>query len=152
MVLQAIAELPCVTFLSGAGGLCPGSRRIGMAVSTPKMPKSLLQVQAQHGSNQSSEEESRAVLDAFFLGKAFAEAVTDRLSSALGEFLSHVGRMQAEQQKTVREFQEEVEDRARKAIVREVVESARGSSKRSVGTPQPESAGVIERSPGVDAD
>ncbi|CAD6263070.1 unnamed protein product [Miscanthus lutarioriparius] len=49
--------------------------------------------------------ESKAVLDAFFLGKAFAEALTERVESVVGEVFSVVGQWQAEQQKLVLEFQ-----------------------------------------------
>ncbi|KAK3228866.1 hypothetical protein Dsin_000747 [Dipteronia sinensis] len=42
-----------------------------------------------------------SVLDAFFLGNALSEALND----TVGEFLSTVGRLQAEQQKQVQEFQ-----------------------------------------------
>ena len=48
---------------------------------------------------------SKAVLDAFFLGKAFAEALTERVESVVGEVFSIVGQWQAEQQKQVQEFQ-----------------------------------------------
>ncbi|KAL5798789.1 hypothetical protein ACOSQ2_003609 [Xanthoceras sorbifolium] len=63
----------------------------------------------------SGDGDSRSVLDAFFLGKALAEAVNERVESAVGEFLSTVGRLQAEQQKQVQEFQEDVFERAKKA-------------------------------------
>jgi len=45
------------------------------------------------------------VLDAFFLGRALAEVVLERVGSAVGELLSDVGRAQAEQQQRIREFQ-----------------------------------------------
>ncbi|KAM1107081.1 hypothetical protein ACFX2B_003844 [Malus domestica] len=51
------------------------------------------------------EGDSRSVLDAFFLGKALAEAINERIESGVGEFLSTIGRLQAEQQKQVDEFQ-----------------------------------------------
>ncbi|KAL5096929.1 hypothetical protein RYX36_001256 [Vicia faba] len=57
---------------------------------------------------------SKNVLDAFFLGKALAETPNERIESTVGEFLSNVGRLQAEQQRQVQEFQEEVLDRAKK--------------------------------------
>ncbi|KAK4419477.1 putative protein, chloroplastic [Sesamum alatum] len=66
-------------------------------------------------SGDSGENESKAVLDAFFLGKAVAEAVNERIESAVGEFLSTIGRLQAEQQKQVQEFQEDVLEKARRA-------------------------------------
>lgn len=61
------------------------------------------------------ENESKNILDAFFLGKALAEAITERIESTVGEFLSTVGRLQAEQQKQVQDFQEEVLERAKQA-------------------------------------
>ncbi|XP_050204290.1 uncharacterized protein At4g13200, chloroplastic [Mercurialis annua] len=63
----------------------------------------------------SGDNESKNVLDAFFLGKAVAEAVNERLESAVGEFLSTIGRLQAEQQRQVQDFQEDVLERAKKA-------------------------------------
>ncbi|EPS61523.1 hypothetical protein M569_13276, partial [Genlisea aurea] len=61
------------------------------------------------------ENESRTILDAFFLGKAVAEALSERAESAAGELLSTIGRLQAEQQKQLLEFQEEVLEKARRA-------------------------------------
>ncbi|KAG6490207.1 uncharacterized protein At4g13200, chloroplastic-like [Zingiber officinale] len=63
----------------------------------------------------SGDNDSKVVLDAFFLGKAFAEAVNERIESTVGEILSMVGQWQAEQQKEVQDFQEEVLERAKKA-------------------------------------
>ncbi|KAI8555681.1 hypothetical protein RHMOL_Rhmol05G0192400 [Rhododendron molle] len=51
--------------------------------------------------NFGGEGDSRSVLDAFFFGKAQAEAVNDRVESAVWEFLSTLRRLQAEQQKQV---------------------------------------------------
>ena len=56
-------------------------------------------------SNFTGENENSTVLDAFFLGKALAEALNERIESTVGEFLSTVGRLQAEQQKQVLDFQ-----------------------------------------------
>ncbi|KAL8541824.1 hypothetical protein ACS0TY_002903 [Phlomoides rotata] len=63
----------------------------------------------------SGENESKTILDAFFLGKAVAEALNERIESSVGEFLSIIGRLQAEQQKQVQEFQEDVLEKARRA-------------------------------------
>ncbi|KAL9228294.1 hypothetical protein vseg_003888 [Gypsophila vaccaria] len=59
--------------------------------------------------------DSRTVLDAFFLGKALGEALTERVESVVGELLSTVGRLQAEQQKQIQDFQEDVLERAKTA-------------------------------------
>lgn len=45
------------------------------------------------------------MLDAFFLGKALAEVINERIESAVGEVLGNIGRFQAEQQKQVQEIQ-----------------------------------------------
>ncbi|MCO5564718.1 hypothetical protein L7F22_018385 [Adiantum nelumboides] len=75
--------------------------------------------------------ESKEVLDAFFLGKALAEAVTERLGTAVGELLSEVGRWQAEQQKEIREFQDEVQERAKKARAK-ALQEARSMERKEV--------------------
>ncbi|KAH7415085.1 hypothetical protein KP509_14G026600 [Ceratopteris richardii] len=67
------------------------------------------------GERGTGDNESKEVLEAFFLGKALAEAVTERLGTLVGELLSDVGRWQAEQQRQVRDFQDEVQERAKKA-------------------------------------
>ncbi|XVF21408.1 hypothetical protein REPUB_Repub12eG0087900 [Reevesia pubescens] len=61
----------------------------------------------------SGENENWNVLDAFFLGNALAEALIERIESTIWEFLSTVGRLQAEQQKQVLDFQEDVLERAK---------------------------------------
>ncbi|XP_057534887.1 uncharacterized protein At4g13200, chloroplastic [Amaranthus tricolor] len=66
-------------------------------------------------SSGSGENDNKTVLDAFFLGKALGETLTERLESAVGEFLSTIGRLQAEQQKQVQEFQDDVLERAKRA-------------------------------------
>ena len=38
----------------------------------------------------------RSVLEAFFIGRAFAETVNDRLGAALGDFLSEIAKADAE--------------------------------------------------------
>ncbi|KAK7832482.1 uncharacterized protein At4g13200, chloroplastic [Quercus suber] len=67
------------------------------------------------GGSASGDSDSRGVLDAFFLGKALAEALNERIESTVGEFLSAVGRLQAEQQSQIQDFQEDVLERAKKA-------------------------------------
>ncbi|KAL6210917.1 hypothetical protein ACLB2K_016147 [Fragaria x ananassa] len=70
------------------------------------------------------ESDSKSVLDAFFLGKALAEALNERIESSVGEFLSTIGRLQAEQQKQVEEFQADVLERAKKAKEKAAREAA----------------------------
>ncbi|KAL0907410.1 hypothetical protein M5K25_021821 [Dendrobium thyrsiflorum] len=71
----------------------------------------------------SGDNDSKVVLDAFFLGKAFAEALNERVGSALGEVLSVFGQWQTEQQKQVQDFQEEVIERANKAKKKAAMEA-----------------------------
>ncbi|CAI5526548.1 unnamed protein product [Closterium sp. Naga37s-1] len=59
----------------------------------------------QRQAQPSGDERSKEVLDAFFLGKAVAEVVSERVGSAVGEILSEVGRRQAEQQQQLKQFQ-----------------------------------------------
>ncbi|KAJ8435290.1 hypothetical protein Cgig2_030045 [Carnegiea gigantea] len=65
------------------------------------------------------ESDNRTVLDAFFLGKALGEALSERIESAVGEVLSTIGRLQAEQQKQIQDFhicvQEDVLERTKRA-------------------------------------
>ncbi|XP_020584897.1 uncharacterized protein At4g13200, chloroplastic [Phalaenopsis equestris] len=78
------------------------------------------------GGNQtfpSGDNDSKAVLDAFFLGKAFAEALNERLVSAVGEVLGVFGQWQAEQQKQVQDFQEDVVVRAKIAKEKAALEA-----------------------------
>ncbi|XP_023548651.1 uncharacterized protein At4g13200, chloroplastic-like [Cucurbita pepo subsp. pepo] len=63
----------------------------------------------------SGDGDNRTVLDAFFLGKAFAETLTERVESTVGVVLSEIGRLQAERQQQIIDFQEEVIERAKKA-------------------------------------
>ncbi|CAB4291277.1 unnamed protein product [Prunus armeniaca] len=76
------------------------------------------------GGPGSGDGDSRSVLDAFFLGKALAEAINERIESSVGEFLSTIGRLQAEQQKQVEEFQEDVLERAKRAKEKAAREAA----------------------------
>ncbi|PQM38748.1 uncharacterized protein Pyn_13810 [Prunus yedoensis var. nudiflora] len=76
------------------------------------------------GGPGSGDGDSRSVLDAFFLGKALAEAINERIESSVGEFLSTIGRLQAEQQKQVEEFREDVLERAKKAKEKAAHEAA----------------------------
>uniref|UniRef100_K7KDF4 Uncharacterized protein n=1 Tax=Glycine max TaxID=3847 RepID=K7KDF4_SOYBN len=89
------------------------------------------------GSAGDSDSSNRSILDAFFLGKAVAEALNERIESTVGEILSTVGRLQAEQQKQVQDFQEEVLERAKKSkenAAREAMEAQGFISKSAVET------------------
>lgn len=65
------------------------------------------------------EAESREVLDAFFVGKALAEVLLEKAGEAVSEALSTVGRLEAERDEAVRQFQEDVMAKAREAQRRE---------------------------------
>ncbi|RCV34497.1 hypothetical protein SETIT_7G163900v2 [Setaria italica] len=101
----------------------PGPRRASTS-STRRLPR--FAARSSSGGSRpepkTGDNESKAVLDAFFLGKAFAEALTERVESVVGEVFSVVGQWQAEQQKQVQEFQEEVVQRAQKAKERAATE------------------------------
>ncbi|MCS6960642.1 MAG: hypothetical protein RMK91_11415 [Pseudanabaenaceae cyanobacterium SKYGB_i_bin29] len=48
------------------------------------------------------------ILHAFFVGRATAEVLTDRLEDAITDFLSALGKFDAEQREKLRQFTEEV--------------------------------------------
>ncbi|KAF5199455.1 hypothetical protein FRX31_010948 [Thalictrum thalictroides] len=73
-----------------------------------------LSVKCSSSNKPPGEADSKDVLDAFFLGKALAEAINERIESTVGELLSVVGRLQAEQQKQIQDFQEDVLERAKR--------------------------------------
>ncbi len=52
------------------------------------------------------------LLNAFFLGRAFAEAVSEQVSNAVSVSLSELGKFDAEQRERLREFTEQVVARA----------------------------------------
>ncbi|XP_073288602.1 uncharacterized protein [Primulina huaijiensis] len=56
--------------------------------------------------------ECKAMLDAFFLGKALGEVINDRIQSTVGKFFSVIGGLQADFLKQAQEFQEDVLERA----------------------------------------
>ncbi|KAL2319499.1 hypothetical protein Fmac_028468 [Flemingia macrophylla] len=89
---------------------------------------------------------NKNILDAFFLGKAVAEALNERIESTVGEFLSTVGRLQAEQQKQVQDFQAEVLQRAKTAkekAAREAMEAQGLIAKSAIETKVADSATSI---------
>ncbi|XP_051120270.1 uncharacterized protein At4g13200, chloroplastic-like isoform X2 [Andrographis paniculata] len=97
-------------------------------------------------SSNSGENEYRTALDAFFLGKALGEAITERIESSVGEFMSVIGRLQALQQKEISKFQDEILEKARRAkeqASREAME-ARGLVSRSTSFSASAAEGVAE--------
>jgi uncharacterized coiled-coil protein SlyX len=55
---------------------------------------------------------SKPVIDAFFLGRAFAETIQSKLEEGLTNALSELGKFDAEQRERLRQFTEEVMARA----------------------------------------
>lgn len=77
---------------------------------------------------------NNSVLDAFFLGRALAETISEKTEQALTEVLSQVGKFDAEQRENLREFTETVAAKAHQA------QSSTYSSPMATGMPQAESA------------
>ncbi|MGK7939587.1 MAG: DUF6825 family protein [Crocosphaera sp.] len=57
---------------------------------------------------------SNPVLHAFFLGRAFAEVLSEKVEESLTNALSELGKFDAEQREYLRQFIEEVEARAQR--------------------------------------
>ena len=76
------------------------------------------------------------VIHAFFLGRAIAEVVSEQLEDALTNALSELGKFDAEQRENLREFVEEVQTRADRAMERGIYTDAApsGSSGSPSGT------------------
>jgi uncharacterized protein YceH (UPF0502 family) len=58
---------------------------------------------------------SSPLVQAFFLGKAVAETLREQLDHSLTDFLSEVGKFDAEQRDRLRQFTSQVYERARQA-------------------------------------
>ena len=58
---------------------------------------------------------SNPVVDAFFLGRAFAEVLSEKLEDAYNQTISELGKFDAEQREHLRQFIEEVQTRAQQS-------------------------------------
>ncbi|KOP28098.1 hypothetical protein AMR41_01425 [Hapalosiphon sp. MRB220] len=58
---------------------------------------------------------SNPLVQAFFVGRAVAEVMTERLESAFTDALSEVGKLDAELRENLRQFTDEVIERANRA-------------------------------------
>jgi methyl-accepting chemotaxis protein len=72
---------------------------------------------------------SNPLVQAFFVGRAVAEVLNERLELAFTDALSEVGKFDAEAKEQLRQFTEEVMERANR-----VAEAAGSSSTYSTGT------------------
>jgi len=71
------------------------------------------------------------VIHAFFLGRAIAEVVSEQLEDAFTNALSELGKFDAEQRENLRQFVEEVQMRADRAMEKGVYTER--SEERRVG-------------------
>lgn len=92
-------------------------------INLTRSSSTLLRCRSREEFSTPGENNSRTVLDAFFLGKALAEAVNEQIESTVGELLSRLGQWQAEQQKQAQNLQEEVFERAKKAKEKAALET-----------------------------
>ncbi|MBR8835900.1 MAG: hypothetical protein DSM106950_18240 [Stigonema ocellatum SAG 48.90 = DSM 106950] len=74
---------------------------------------------------------SNPLLQAFFVGRAVGDVLTEKLEFALTDALSELGKFDAEAREQVRQFTEEVLERANRAA------SAAGAHYTSTGSGQP---------------
>ncbi|KAK3003912.1 hypothetical protein RJ639_019037 [Escallonia herrerae] len=122
---------------------------------TDSLPSISLRCNSSTGPGGPGDNDNKSVLDAFFLGKALAEALNERIESTVGEFLSTIGRLQVEQQKQVQDFQEEVLEKAKRAqekAAREALEAQGLISKSSSANKTTVSNGVSSTTTASTAD
>ncbi|MEA5535507.1 DUF6825 family protein [Crocosphaera sp. XPORK-15E] len=74
---------------------------------------------------------SNPVLHAFFLGRAFAEVLSEKVEESLTNALSELGKFDAEQREQLRQFIEEVQSRAE----RDVSQDSTSSTTTGDGSP-----------------
>jgi uncharacterized protein involved in exopolysaccharide biosynthesis len=74
------------------------------------------------------------VIHAFFLGRAIAEVVSEQLEDALTNTLSELGKFDAEQRENLREFVEEVQIRADRAMERGIYTGATAGGSASTSS------------------
>jgi curli biogenesis system outer membrane secretion channel CsgG len=72
------------------------------------------------------------VIHAFFLGRAIAEVIGEQLEDAFTNALSELGKFDAEQRENLRQFVEEVQMRADRAMEKGVETDSSGSSSADV--------------------
>ena len=79
---------------------------------------------------------SNPVIDAFFLGRAVAEVVGEKLEDAYTNALSELGKFDAEQRENLRIFMEEVQLRAQQAANTGNTATTTSSSSSSSSDPE----------------
>ncbi|WGV27507.1 DUF6825 family protein [Halotia branconii] len=79
---------------------------------------------------------SNPLLQAFFVGRAAAEVINERLEVALTDALSELGKFDAEAREQLRQFTEEVTERANRAA--EATNTRTGQTASGVGQPSSE--------------
>ncbi|BDA45011.1 probable thylakoid lumen protein sll1769 [Coccomyxa sp. Obi] len=77
--------------------------------------------------NNYSTETSRSILEAFYYGRAFAETLNAKMGAALEDVLSDISKQSAESTQAIREFQEEVEERAQRELSQSLSNSGSGA-------------------------
>ncbi|MDJ0902964.1 MAG: hypothetical protein QNJ55_29600 [Xenococcus sp. MO_188.B8] len=78
---------------------------------------------------------SNPVVDAFFLGRAFAEVLSEKLEDTYTHAMSELGKFDAEQREYLRQFIEEVQTRAQ--------QSSRSTTASTTTAPTPSSTSDI---------
>ena len=81
---------------------------------------------------------SNPVIDAFFLGRAVAEVVGEKLEDVYTNALSELGKFDAEQRENLRVFMEEVQLRAQQAANTGYTTTTSSSSSRPSTSSDPE--------------
>ena len=79
---------------------------------------------------------SNPVIDAFFLGRAVAEVLSERLEDTYTNVMSEISKFDAEQREHLREFIEEVQIRAQQAASTDSVTNNSNTSYSTSSSPE----------------
>ena len=90
--------------------------------------------------------ESFDLLEAFFIGRALAETINERLGTLAADTFAEIGKLEAEIRRSISEFENEVVERGRREMMSTVIPDGTGPS-----TPI-SSGGMVENEEFVTAD
>eukprot|EP00890_Picochlorum_soloecismus_P001097 jgi/Picsp_1/1989/NSC_05455-R1_probable protein phosphatase len=116
------------------------SKRLGLLPTRHRTVTVFSPSSSSNGSNNDTGSDSMEILGSFFVGKAFAEVLNERLGNAAADALAEFGKMEAEIRKEISDFQQEVMARSRRDMA-----EATGASEDALLTPGSDKASSAMR-------